>query len=103
MDEPVVTREYREDLGEQDADGFYDYAYRYWNYWFDFGDRHYRARIYVDSQDEANVMQVDGPKDERYADDLQTIAAHLRGTAGVRTILTLSPLGGFEPELFLCD
>src|SRR5256885_933685 len=27
--DPIVTKEYREDLGEQDDQGYYDYAYRY--------------------------------------------------------------------------
>ena len=49
MAEPLVSKEYREDLGTKDADGFYDYAYCYWEYTFDFGGRRYRARIYTDS------------------------------------------------------
>jgi hypothetical protein len=37
----VVSKEYLEDLGERDDDGYYDYAYSYWAYSFDFGDREY--------------------------------------------------------------
>jgi len=99
VSDPIVSKEYREDLGERDADGFYDYEYRYWNYWFDFGDRRYRARIYTDSDDEASVMEMDGGRHERYEDDIRTIAAHLRSDPGVRGILTLGPSGGFETKL----
>ena len=58
MTEPDVTKEYREDLGERDADGLYDYAYRYWVYWFDFDGRRYRARIYTDDETDASVMNI---------------------------------------------
>ncbi len=33
--EPVVRKEYHEDLGTKDEEGYYDFAYRYWIYWFD--------------------------------------------------------------------
>ena len=99
MAEPVVTKQYFEDLGEQDDEGLYDYAYRYWAYWFDLDGRHYRARIYTDTPDEADVMGLDGTRHSQHDDDLQTIGAYLRREAGVRTILTLGAGGGFEPAL----
>jgi len=97
----VVTREYVEDLGEQDAEGFYDYAYRFWLYRFDLDGRRYRARIYTDDPEEANVMDTDGTRHPEYDADLRAIAEYLRREAGVRTILTLGASGGFEPALSL--
>lgn len=97
--EPVVTKEYREDLGERDADGFYDYAYRYWVYWFDFDGRRYRARIYTDDQTDASVMHIGSGRAATYDDDLRAIAAYLRNEAQIRTVSTLSPAGGFEPVI----
>jgi len=99
MTEPDVTKEYREDLGERDADGFYDYAYRYWVYWFDFDGRRYRARIYTDDETDASVMNIGSGRAAAYDDDLRAIAAYLREEAGIRTVSTLSPMGGFEPVI----
>jgi hypothetical protein len=95
--EPVVTKEYFEDLGEQDDEGYYDYAYRYWVYSFDLDGRHYRARIYTDTPDEADVMGTDGTRHPEHEDDLRVISAYLRSEVGVRTVLTLGGSGGFEP------
>jgi hypothetical protein len=95
--EPVVTKEYCEDLGTKDRDGYYDYAYRYWVYWFDVDGRKYRARVYTDSPEEADVMDIDGSRPRQYDDDLRTIAEYMRREAGVKTILALGASGGFEP------
>jgi hypothetical protein len=97
MARPVVTKEYREDLGTKDADGFYEYEYRYWVYWFDLDGRRYRARIYTDTADDADVMELDGGRRTDFEDDVRTIGEYLRQEAGVRTISTLGPSGGFEP------
>jgi hypothetical protein len=95
--ELVVTKEYREDLGTKDEDGSYDYDYRYWVYRFDVDGRRYRARIYVDSPEDASVMHLDGSRPPQYDDDVQAIGEYLRQDAHVTTISTLSPAGGFEP------
>ena len=72
MAAPVVTKEYREDLGIRNEDGYYEYAYRYWVYWFDLDGRRYRARVYTDSPDEADVMHL-GLRSAQYEQDVQTI------------------------------
>jgi hypothetical protein len=98
--ELIVRKEYCEDLGEQDEDGYYDYAYRYWVYWFDLDGRTYRARIYTDEPREADVMDLDGTRHPEYEEDLRIIGAYLRDEAKIRTILTLGGRkGGFEPTL----
>jgi hypothetical protein len=97
--EPIVSKEYFEDLGEQDDQGLYDFEYRYWVYRFELDGRTYRARIYTDTPDEADVLGLDGTRHPEYDEDLRTIGAYLRREAGVRTILTLGPSGGFEPAL----
>jgi hypothetical protein len=61
MADPVVVKEYQEDLGEKAADGSYDYEYRYWVYWIVLDGRRYRARIYTDTAHDADVMHLDGP------------------------------------------
>ena len=94
-----MTKEYCEDLGERDSEGYYDYAYCYWVYWFDLDGRNYRARIYTDTPEEADVMEMDATRHSQWADDLRVIGEYLRGDAGVRTILTLGSSGGFEPTL----
>jgi hypothetical protein len=99
--EPVVAKEYVEDLGEQDSNGLFDYAYRYWLYRFDLDGRTYRARVYTDEPEEASVMGMDGTRHPEHDDDLRAIGEYLRREAGVRTILTLGAGGGFEPALTL--
>lgn len=101
MADLIVSKEYREDLGEQDEDGYYDFEYRYWWYTMEIDGRNYVARIYTDEPAEADVMEVDGTRHPEYQDDLQRIAAYLRRDAGVATILTIGPGGSFEPPLRL--
>jgi hypothetical protein len=97
--EPVVTKQYFEDLGTLGDDGYYDFAYRYWVYWFDVDGRHYRARVYTDSPEETDVMDTDGSRPREYAQDLRVIADYMHREAGVRTVLTLEGSGGFEPTI----
>jgi hypothetical protein len=65
---------------------------------FDLDGRHYRARIYTDTPDEADVMGTDGTRHPQHEEDLRVIDAYLRNEVGVRTVLTLGGSGGFEPE-----
>jgi hypothetical protein len=97
---PIVKKEYHEDLGEQDDEGYYDYEYRYWVYLFDLEGRNYRARIYTHSPREADIMGLDGTRHPQYEEDLRVMGDYLRDEAGIRTILTLrGRRGGFEPTL----
>jgi hypothetical protein len=94
--EPTVAKEYKEELGERDAGGFYDYAYRWWEYRFDFGTVCYRARVYDDEPHVAYVMELDGRLDDPPRDEvLRVVAAHLAAD-GVREFHMLGPSGGFE-------
>ena len=101
MADLIVSKEYREDLGERDEHGYYDFEYRYWWYTIEIDRRNYVARIYTDTPAEASVMDVDGTRHPEYNDDLQTIAAYLQRQADVGTILTIGPSGSFEPTLTL--
>jgi hypothetical protein len=98
MAEPLVAKEYREDLGTKDADGYYDHAYCYWEYTFAFGACRYRARIYTGSSEDAGVIYLDGGRPAKYDDDLKKIGECLRQD-GVRTISAVGPSGGFEPVI----
>ena len=97
--ELVVTKEYREDLGTKDADGYYDYEYRYSDYSFDLDGRKYRARIYADTPEEANVMHVEDARPAEFEDDLVTIGEYMRQEAGVTVICILGGTGAFEPAI----
>jgi hypothetical protein len=97
--ELVVTKEYREDLGTKDADGYYDYDYRYWDYSFDLDGRKYRARIYADTPEEANVMHLEDARPAEFEDDLVTIGEYMRREAGVIAICILGATGTFEPAI----
>jgi hypothetical protein len=92
----LVTKEYFEDLGTKDRDGFYDYAYRYWDYVFDLGGRKYCARIYTDEPEATYVMDLDSSRPREYDDDLRVIGEYMRGEANVATILALGSSGGYE-------
>jgi hypothetical protein len=95
----VVKKEYHEDLGTKDEEGYYDFAYRYWIYSFDIGGRSYRARVYTHSQEEADVMDIDGSRPREFEDEVRMIAEYMRRESGVKTVLTLGPSGGFEPKI----
>jgi hypothetical protein len=81
MQQPTVTKEYRED--RVDPDGGHGEEYRYWDYTFDFGERSYRARVYTDEPSSAGVFRLDresawfplGESSER--DYLRAIRRHL--------------------------
>jgi hypothetical protein len=89
--EPRVAKEYKEELGERDADGFYDYAYRWCEYSFDFGTAHYRARVYDDEPHVAAVMELEGRSEDPPRDEvLRVVAAHLAAD-GVRELHMLGP------------
>ena len=88
MAAPIVTKEYREELGEQDDEGYYVYQYRQWVYRFDLDGRNYGASVYTDQPRVAVVMGEDGTRHPQYEEDLRVIGENLRDEAGIRTILT---------------
>ena len=101
-----VTKEYREDLGEQDAEEYYDYEYRYWDITFDFGDRQYTGRIYADTPDKASIRGPLRTANERSLRDVEAMARHLVQVEGVSKVLTIedpsgklpmNPSGGYRP------
>jgi hypothetical protein len=92
MDAPKITREYCEDLPDDPAlEG--EWAYRYWEYVFDFGHGRYRARVYTDESDVAYVLELEGPIRE---EEVALIARRLEDE-GVREVQMLGPSGAFEP------
>jgi hypothetical protein len=97
---PTVKKEYREDLGERDADGYYDYEYRYWAYSFNLDGRNYGATVYTHTPKEAYVNGMDGTRHPEHEDDLRIVGAYLRDEAGIRTIRTLGGRkGGYGRKL----
>ncbi len=93
-----VSKEYVEERGERDADGLYDWAYRYNALTFDFGDRRYSGRIYRDTPNQAHI---DGPlrrTDVRSRQDLDAIERYLlQEEDGLTVVLVPSLTGGYEP------
>ena len=55
---PIIwQKEYYEDLGEQDEDGFFDYAYYYFIYVFQLPDKsEIKIRQYTDTTDECSLF-----------------------------------------------
>jgi hypothetical protein len=96
----LVSKEYFEDLGTRDQDGYYDYAYRYWVYEFDLDGRRYGAKVYTDEPEAAYVMDLDSSRPRQYDADLRVIAEYMRDDANVTTIMGLGgPSGGFTPVM----
>jgi hypothetical protein len=92
-----VTKEYREDLGEQDAEGNYDYEYRYWDITFDFSDRKYTGRVYTDTPDEASIRGPLRTADEKSGRDLEAMVRYLAEIEGVNKVVTIEDPSGKLP------
>jgi hypothetical protein len=92
-----VTKEYREDLGERDVKGYYDYEYRFWDITFDFGDRNYTGRIYTDTPDKASIRGPLRTADEKSLRDVEAMARHLVQVEGVSTVVTIEDPSGKLP------
>ncbi len=92
-----VRKEYCEELGEQDEEGCYDYAYRYFAYELDLGDRRYWARVYTDTPEEASVGGPLRKAEARSRDDLEAIARYLKAHEGVTVVKSQGPSGAYEP------
>lgn len=57
METIIWNKEYREDLGTKDANGYYDYAYCYYVYWFLLPDKRLiRIRRYTDTSEECSLF-----------------------------------------------
>ncbi len=60
MEKIVWTKEYQEDLGTKDERGWYDYAYRYYIYWFYLpNNSKIKVRRYKDSPDHGSLFLPD--------------------------------------------
>jgi hypothetical protein len=98
-----VSKEYYEDLGTRDDQGRYEYAYKWFGYEFDFGDRQYWAKVYTDTPDEAAVGGVSGvggraiPRSDLQATrDLQAIARYFKEVEGIQ-LVKVGRSAGYEP------
>lgn len=57
MEKIIWTKEYQEDLGTEDEKGWYDYAYRYYIYWFTLPNKQkIEVRRYTDTPDECSIF-----------------------------------------------
>ncbi|ABG58425.1 hypothetical protein [Cytophaga hutchinsonii] len=57
MEKIFWTKEYQEDVGTKDEQGWYDYAYRYYIYWFTFPNRQkIKVRRYTDTPDHCSIF-----------------------------------------------
>lgn len=56
MEKIVWTKKYQEDHGAMNEDGFYDYSYRYFTYWFLLPDNQkIRGRRYADTPGQCSL------------------------------------------------
>lgn len=95
------TKQYAEDLGEQDEAGFFDYAYCYFSYSFCLPDgARLQARQYTHTRDECALYtgayyspQEASAKAPRRATYLAAILGFLRATQGITKFSYLSSEG----------
>ena len=87
-----VSKKRLEDVGELNADGELKCEYRWDELTFDFGDRQYWARIYVESSHEAGVFGPLRREEPRSRADLEEVALYLKSTEGVTLVTLLNPL-----------
>lgn len=60
MEKITWSKEYQEDLGTKDKHGGYDYAYRYYIYWFYLPNKtKVKVRRYTDTPDECSLFLPD--------------------------------------------
>ncbi len=56
MEKIVWSKKYEEDLGSKDENGLYDYAYRYFTYWFTLpNNERIRGRRYTDTLENCSL------------------------------------------------
>ena len=57
MERIIWNKEYHEDLGVKDKQGGYDYAYRYYIYWFTLPNKQkIKVRRYTDTPDQCSIF-----------------------------------------------
>jgi hypothetical protein len=78
MNHHIITwkKEYYEDLGEEDENGFLEYAYRYFIYSFYFHDKQeVSVRRYTDTMDECSIfLDSENQKDGKLIDKTTIIS-----------------------------
>jgi hypothetical protein len=84
-----ITKDYVEDISDPDDEDS-QANYRYYAFEFDFGDRSYGGRIYVDTPEEASIQGPTVSSDERSHDDLRLIVQYLAETEGIETVKALA-------------
>jgi hypothetical protein len=85
------SKAYHEDIGEEDENGFFDYAYRYYVYCFYFPDKTMlKARRYTDTSDECALYffeadgQWEGQLSEKLLQYLPLVVDFLSVNEGVK-------------------
>ena len=94
------SKKYYEELGEKDQDGFYEYAYRYFIYWFYLPNKFkIRIRNYTDEILEGSLFlcKKDGPVKEFEIDStfISAILAFMYTKQGVIHFTLFD--GGYKP------
>jgi hypothetical protein len=82
-----------DDVGEQDADGFYDYIYRGFYYEIAMGERVFHVRTY---DDEPSVAIVVRPTQARTSSEARPLVEFLIATLGCTRIKFYAPDGGYR-------
>ena len=82
-----------DDVGELDASGFYDYAYRGYNYEIALGERIFKVRTY---DDEPGVAMVHQPTNARTCSDARQLVQFLIETLGCTGVKFYAPDGGYR-------
>jgi hypothetical protein len=81
-----------DDVGEMDADGFYEYVYRGYNYQIAAGDDVFGVRIY---DDEPHVALIN-PPNARTHREAKPLVDFIVANLGCSQVKFLAPSGGFR-------
>ena len=82
-----------DDIGEQNAAGFYDYVYSGFNYDIAAGEREFNVRTYDDEPGIATVIE---PTNARTCSDARQLVDFLIATLGCTGIKFYAPDGGYR-------
>lgn len=82
-----------DDIGEQDAAGFYDFVYRGFNYVIAAGEREFHVRTY---DDEPGIAIVIGPTNARTCSEARQLVDFLIATLGCTGFKFYAPDGAYR-------
>jgi hypothetical protein len=91
----VTSKERFDDVGPQDSDGYYEYAYHGYNYVIGVDERTFLVRTY---DDEPGVATVIDPTDARTCAEARLLVQFIAATLGCTSVqFYCGPVGTYRP------